>query len=184
MSEIPGVAEHCLATLGALITQNKKNSAAVRKNEGAVLVTKLLGNHAKNRRVCLEGMRCLKVMVNSNETARKLVLAEAQPIIDAMMKEFSSKDKDAEMLNLGLAIRDKLNKAEKTVGKSGGGRKERRTSISIFGGPPGTPSTPGPPGSPANKAEDDAFKMMDEEMMSSHMFDVKTVSALCAPAAS
>jgi hypothetical protein len=72
-------------------------------------------------------------------------------------------------LNNGIEVRNKLQRAEKSLGKTGG--RQRRTSISIFGG--GAPGTPGTPGTPAATAQEvDEFKKM-EDMMNSQMFDVK-----------
>jgi hypothetical protein len=70
---IPGVAENCFATLGALVTQHKQNQKKLRAAGGPDMVAMLLKTHLQNKRVSNAGMRCLKLLTTSQETARMCV---------------------------------------------------------------------------------------------------------------
>ena len=175
---IPGVAENTFATISSLVKNQKQNQKKLRQVGGVLMIAKLLENHEGNVKVCKAGVECIKRLVNSSQTATALNDAGVLDLVDAIMKQH--KDVKGQLLDDGLHIRNKLQKAEKATprgspapGRGGG----RRASISIFGAEP-SPRKPSRTNSEDKSVdepsteEDDAFALLNS-LMNSQMFDVR-----------
>lgn len=174
---IPGVAENTFATINSLVKNQKQNQKKLRHVGGVSMIAKLLENHEGNVKVCKAGMECIKRLANSSQTASALNEAGVLDLVDAIMKQH--KDVKGQLLDDGLHIRNKLQKAEKATprgspapGRGGG----RRASISIFGAEPSPRkperTTTADQGESEATAEDDAFQLLNS-LMNSQMFDVR-----------